>query len=67
MTSRPPVQTVGVEVGRQATVLGQFSLAGNGVATYLATCVFLTGNHVSEELEQKRGKEAMKFEKFMRR
>ena len=51
MTSRPPVQTGG-EAGQPlgAGVFGQFSLAGNGVATlHLATCVFLAGNHVSEE------------------
>ena len=40
-------------------VFGQFSLAGNRVATlHLATRVFLTGNHIGEEQQDKKQKRA---------
>ena len=47
----------------------QFFLAGNRVAAlHLATCVFLTGNHVSGEIKEQKlardREEATKFEKF---
>ena len=52
---RPCVQTVGVEVGRQDSLWGRFSLAGNRVAAlHFATRVFLARNHISEE---QRGRE----------
>ena len=59
MYVRPPVETVGVEAGHPlgTGVFGQFSLEGNRVpALRLATRVFLVGNHISDE-QQERARE----------